>query len=140
MTAHEVTMQTNTPVQERSLGELFAELSRETSELVRHEVSLAKAELSQKAARVGKDVGFISIGGALAYAGLLTLVAALVMGLARAGLEWWVSALIVGVVVTIAGYVSTQKGLTALKREQVVPTETIDSLKENAQWAKGQMR
>jgi putative superfamily III holin-X len=130
----------NTQAQERSLGELFAELSRETSELVRHEMTLAKAELSQKAARVGKDVGLISMGGALAYAGLLTLVAALVIGLADAGLEWWASALLVGAVVTTVGYLSTQKGLTALKREQVTPTETIDTLKENAQWAKGQIR
>jgi putative superfamily III holin-X len=130
----------NTQAQERSLGELFAELSRETSDLVRHELTLAKAELSQKAARVGKDVGLISMGGALAYAGLLALVAALVIGLADAGLEWWASALIVGVVVTTGGYISTQKGLTALRREQVSPTETIDTLKENAQWAKGQIR
>ena len=133
-------MQSNTQSQDRSLGELFAELSRETSELVRHEVTLAKAELSQKAARVGKDVGFISMGGALAYAGLLTLVAALVIGLAQAGLEWWVAALVVGIVVTIIGYVSTQKGLSALKTEQVAPTQTIDTLKENAQWAKGQIK
>lgn len=125
---------------QRSLGELFAELSRETTELVRHEVALAKVELSQKAARVGKDVGFISMGGALAYVGLMTLVAAVVLGLWQAGLDPWIAALIVGVVVTIAGYVSTQKGLTALKREQVAPTQTIDTMKENAQWAKGQVR
>lgn len=130
----------NTQAQERSLGELFAELSRETSDLVRHEVALAKAELSEKAGRVGKDVGLISMGGALAYAGLLTLVAALVLGLGAAGLEWWAAALIVGVVVLIAGYISTQRGLTALKREQVAPTQTIETMKENAQWAKGQMR
>src|SRR5688572_4628366 len=133
-------MQSNTQMQERSLGELFAELSRETSELVRHEVALAKVELSQKAARVGKDVGFISMGGALAYAGLLTLVAALVMGLAAAGLQWWAAASIVGLLVLIAGFVSTQMGLSALKRERVTPTQTIDTLKENAQWAKGQIR
>jgi uncharacterized membrane protein YqjE len=133
-------MTSNTQAQDRSLGELFAELSRETSELVRHEVALAKVELSEKAARVGKDVGLISVGGALAYAGLLTLVAALVIGLAQAGLDWWVAALIVGIVVTIGGYFSTQKGLNALKREQVAPAQTLDTLKENAQWAKGQMR
>ena len=49
-------------------------------------------------------------------------------------------ALIIGIVVTVTGYISTQKGLTALKREQVAPTQTIDTLKENAQWAKGQVR
>jgi hypothetical protein len=126
--------------QERSLGELFSELSRETTELVRHEVELAKLELSDKASRVGRDVGFISMGGALAYAGLLTLVAALVMALAAAGLPWWLSALMVGIAVAIAGFVSTQRGLTALKRERVVPTQTIETIKENAQWAKGQMK
>jgi hypothetical protein len=126
--------------QDRSLGDLFAELSRETTALVRHEVELAKLELSDKASRVGRDVGFISMGGALAYAGLLTLVAALVMALAAAGLPWWLAALMVGVAVAIAGFVSTQRGLTALKRERVVPTQTIDTMKENAQWAKGQMK
>lgn len=133
-------MVSNTDTQDRSLGELFGDLSREASHLVRHEVALAKAELSEKAASIGRDVGFISIGGALLYAGLLTLVAAAVIGLSQAGLDWWASALIVGMVVTIAGYMSTHKGLSALKREQVRPTETIDSMKENAQWARGQMR
>jgi hypothetical protein len=42
--------------------------------------------------------------------------------------------------VLIVGYISTQMGLSALKREQVTPTQTVDTLKENAQWAKGQMR
>jgi hypothetical protein len=125
---------------DRSLGELFAELSRETTDLVRHEMELAKLELSAKATRVGRDVGFISMGGALAYAGLLTLVAALVMALAAAGLPLWLAAFMVGVAVAIVGYVSTQKGLTALKREQVVPNQTLATLKENAQWAKGQMK
>ena len=133
-------MVSNTQAQDRSLGELFSDLSREASHLVRHEVALAKAELSEKAASIGRDVGFISVGGALLYAGLLTLVAALVIGLSQAGLDWWAAALIVGMVVTIVGYLSTHKGLSALKREQVRPTETIDTLKENAQWARGQMR
>jgi fatty acid desaturase len=119
---------------------LFAELSRETSDLVRHEVALAKAELSETAARVGRDVAFISIGGALTYAGVLALMASLVMGLAAAGLVWWAAALIVGLVVLTVGYISTQMGLSALKREQLRPTQTVDTLKENAQWAKGQMR
>jgi hypothetical protein len=129
----------NTHAQDRSLGELFAELSRETSDLVRHEVALAKAELSETAARVGRDVAFISIGGALTYAGVLALMASLVMGLAAAGLVWWAAALIVGLVVLTVGYISTQMGLSALKREQLRPTQTVDTLKENAQWAKGQM-
>ena len=48
---------------DRSLGDLFAELTHETTTLVRQEVTLAKAELSHKAAEVGKDVGFLAAGG-----------------------------------------------------------------------------
>jgi hypothetical protein len=126
--------------EERSLGELFAELSRETSTLVRQEVALAKAELSDKAARVGRNVGFVAMGGALAYAGLLTIVGTIVIVLANAGFPWWASALLVAIVVLIVGYVLTQKGLAALGREQIAPVQTVDSMKENVQWAKGQMK
>ena len=125
---------------ERSLGDLFAELSRETSTLVRQEIALAKTELSDKAARVGRNVGFIAMGGALAYAGLLTLIAAVVVGLAALGLSSWLAALLVGILVLIAGYVFTQKGLAALRNEPVAPAQTMDTMKENAQWAKGQMK
>jgi hypothetical protein len=125
---------------ERSLGELFAELSRETSTLVRNEVALAKAELAAKAARVGRDVAMIALGGALAHAALLTIVAAVVLLLARAGLDPWLAALIVGFAVAAAGYVVAQKGLGALKSGDVTPNETIQSVKETAQWAKNQTR
>ncbi|MDP9478461.1 MAG: phage holin family protein, partial [Actinomycetota bacterium] len=60
---------------DRSIGELIAELSRETVTLVRNEIQLAKAEMSQKASRVGKNVGFLVVGGLVAYTGLLALVA-----------------------------------------------------------------
>src|SRR5688500_13227650 len=49
--------------EERSIGELFAELSQKTTTLVRQEIELAKVEMSQKASRVGKNVGFLVIGG-----------------------------------------------------------------------------
>src|SRR5215210_7015439 len=90
---------------QRSLGELFAELSRETSTLVRGEVALAKTELTQKAARVGRDAAIVAVGGALAHAGLLAIVAAIVLLLAAAGLAPWLAAFIVGLGVAGAGYV-----------------------------------
>jgi VIT1/CCC1 family predicted Fe2+/Mn2+ transporter len=125
---------------ERSLGELFAELSRETSALVRSEVALAKTELSEKAARAGRDAGMVAAGGALAHAGLLTIVAAVVLLLAAAGLPAWLAAVVAGIVVAGIGYAVAQKGLTALKREDLTPRQTMDSVKETAQWAKNQTR
>lgn len=125
---------------DRSLGELFAELARETSTLVRQEVALARAELSQKAGQVGRDLGFLAIGGAIAYAGLLAIIAAIIIALATLGLPWWLSALLVGLVVAGIGYFLVQKGLSALKRESLAPRQTLDTLKEDVEWIKEQAR
>jgi hypothetical protein len=125
---------------DRSLGELFTELARETSTLVRQEVTLARAELSQKAGQVGKDLGFLAIGGAIAYAGLLAIIAAIIIALATLGLPWWLSALLVGIVVAGIGYFLVQKGLSALKREGLAPRQTLDTLKEDVEWIKEQAR
>jgi hypothetical protein len=128
------------PQNERSLGELFAELSRETSTLVRNEVALAKTELTEKLSRIGKDASMVAVGGALAHAGLLAIVAAVVLLLASAGLAPWLAAVIAGIAVAGVGYLIAQKGITALKNEDVAPRQTIDSVKETAQWAKNQTR
>jgi hypothetical protein len=66
--------------------------------------------------------------------------AALIIGLASAGLPWWVAALLVGVIVAGIGYGLIQRGLTALKREDLAPRRTLESLQEDAHWAKEQVR
>jgi len=124
---------------ERSLGELFSDLARETSTLVRQEVQLAKTEMTQKATAVGKDVGFLAVGGAIAYAGLLALIATIIIIHGTVGLPWWLASLIVGVIVAAVGYFLVQKGLAALKHESMAPQQTIQTLKEDRQWAKEQM-
>jgi len=126
--------------EDRSLGELFAELSRETTTLIRQEVDLAKTEMSHKATAVGKDVGFLAAGGAVLYAGLLALIAAVVIGLGQAGLTWWVSALLVGLVVAGIGGFLVWRGLSNLKTMTMAPQETIQTLKEDARWAKEQTK
>jgi preprotein translocase subunit SecF len=126
---------------ERSLGELFAELSRETGTLIRKEVELARVEMSERLSRVGRHAAFIGVGGAIAYAGVLALVAALVLLLVGVfELSAWVSALIVGVLVAVVGFIMINSAVNALKRESVKPTETIRTLKENAEWAKSQTK
>jgi len=122
---------------DRSLGELFSDLSRQTSTLVRQEVQLAKTEMSDKASKVGKDVASMAVGGAIAYAGFLAIVAALIILLAEF-LPWWLSAFIVGVAVATAGYMLIQRGREAMKHDNLAPTQTIETLKEDAEWAKRQ--
>jgi hypothetical protein len=123
---------------DRSLGELFSELSRQTSTLIRQEVALAKAEMKQKGTEAGKDIGMMAAGGALAYAGLLALIAAAIIALANV-IPWWMSALIVGMLVVGIGYLLIQRGMSALKESGIAPKQTIESVKEDAEWAKKQL-
>ncbi len=125
------------PKEERSVGELLSELTRELSTLFRQEVALAKTEMSHKATKAGKDVGFLAVGGAIAYAGFLAILAGVVLALGLV-LPWWLSALIVGVVVAAIGYFLIRKGQTALKQLDLTPQETVDTLKEDKQWLKEQ--
>jgi hypothetical protein len=124
---------------ERSLGELFGDLARDMGALFRQEVQLATTEMTHKATHAAKDLAVIAVGALVAYAGLLGIVAALIIGLAAAGLSWWQAALLVGFVVAAIGAVLVQRGLGALKHADLAPRETIDTLKEDAQWAKDQM-
>lgn len=125
---------------DRSLGELFTDLTRETGTLVRKEIELATTEMTQKASKAGRNVASIVIGGAVAYAGLLGILAAVVIGLATIGLSWWLSAFLVGLVVAAIGYFMIQKGLDALKKVDIAPRQTIETLKEDTEWVKEQTR
>jgi hypothetical protein len=123
---------------DRSLGELFSELSRQTSTLIRQEVALAKAEMKQKGTEVGKDVGMMAAGGALAYAGLLALIATIIIVLAEF-MAWWLSALIVSLFVLAIGGLLVQRGMSSLKQTNMAPEQTIETLKEDKEWAKKQL-
>jgi len=116
--------------QDRSLGELLAELTQEITTLVRQEITLARVEMTDKAANVGKQLGMLAAGGALAYSGVLAIVAALIILVAQAGLPLWASALIVGVVVAGVGGFLVKKGIDAIKSQDLVPRQTLETLKD----------
>jgi len=119
---------------DRSIGDLLAELSRETSQLVRQEVQLATTEMTAKARVAGGHVGLAAAGGALAHAGLLVLLAAAVLGLSELGITPWLSALIISLLTMGVGYLLVNRGLTGLRTTSVAPTRSIESLKEDAKW------
>lgn len=120
---------------DRSLGELFADLSRQTSQLIHQEVTLAKTEMTEKATNAGKNVGFMAAGGMIVYAGFLALLTTIIILIAKV-LPWWLSALIVGVVVLAIGAVLVNMGLQALRHANPAPQETIETLKEDKRWMK----
>ena len=129
-----------THTNEPSLGEMFAELSRETRTLITQEIELAKTELAEKASRLGKGAALIVGGGLLAYGGLLAIVATVVLALIALGLPAWAGALAGGIVVAGAGYLLIRSGLAAFGPRALAPHQNIETLKEDAQWLRSQTK
>jgi cation transport ATPase len=120
---------------ERSLSELFGELARQTGTLLHQELNLARAEMTQKASQASRGVATLIVGGFVAYAGFLALLAAVIAGLATF-LDWWLAALLVALVVVVVGYLAIQSGLRSLRQGSLAPRQTIQTIKESAEWAK----
>lgn len=125
---------------ERSLGQLFADFSRQMSTLVRQEIALARAEVTARATSAGRGVAMVGAGGALAYAGALAVVAAIVLLLIEAGVTPWLAALIVGVVVAAIGGALVMSGRTTIANTDLTPRRTIETLKDDTEWAKEQVK
>ena len=123
---------------ERSLGDLFSELAAETGTLVRQEVALAQAEITTKATRVGKNVGFLAVGGAVAYAAMLAILAGVIIALSYF-IPAWIAAIAVGLVVGGVAFFVISSALEQLKNTNLKPEETVESIKEDAQWLKNQV-
>ncbi len=121
--------------EERSLGSLFSELSREIQTLFRDEIALLKSEMSHKISRGVKDISFLAVGGAVVFAGILALISAVILLLANA-MSPWVAALIVSVIVLGIGYFLVQKAITDLKTSDFAPRETLSTLKGDKEWLK----
>ena len=128
------------PRTERSLGDLFSDLSQKTSLLIRQEVQLAKTELAQKATQASRGSAMVGVGGAVAHAALFTLIASAVLLLVQLGLDAWAAAGLTAVVLAAVSYVLVRSGLQAIRPMAMAPTETVGSLKETAQWLKNETR
>jgi hypothetical protein len=127
--------------EDRSLGELFGQLSQDMSLLFRQEIQLARAEMSEKISRLTTNLISVVAGGFVAYVGALAIVAALILALHEvADISPWVSALIVGALFAIAGYVMLNRGLKELKRVDLAPRRTVENIKEDVQAIKDDVR
>lgn len=131
----------------RSIPDLLKELTTEGRNLVSEEVRLAKVEFSEKLEVFQRNLVSIGIGVALLVATLILVVEAAARGLTALladplGLETavWVAPLILAVLIGLIGWGLIKKGTTALKKEGVVPRETVDTLKKDAQWAERKVK
>ena len=121
-----------------SIGELFGQLTHDVGTLFRQEVKLAKVEMGEKVSVLKGDLTSLGAGAAVAGVGALALGAALILGLVAIGVAPWLAALLVGGALAVTGYTMLQKGMGDLKRNDLVPTRTVETLKDDVQWVKEQ--
>ena len=124
---------------ERSLGELFGRLSSDLGELMRSEIELARVEIREEAGKAGKAAGMLGAGGLIAYLGLALVATAAAWGLAEVMDAGW-AFLVVGLGVSAVGAVLVMMGRERLREVRPVPEETVETLKEDAQWARAQVK
>jgi uncharacterized membrane protein YqjE len=127
-------------LRDRSLGELLKQLSEQTTRLVHQELELAKAELAAKGKQAGQGAGLFGGAGALGLAALGALTACFILALDLV-MPAWLAALVVAVVYGIIAFVLVKQGQARIRRASPpVPTQTIETVKEDVEWAKTQMR
>lgn len=124
----------------RGIGDLLGDLSRQVSTLVRKEIELARTEVTTSVGRISRGAAMAGAGGAILYAGLLVLLIAAVLGLIEAGVQPWLSALIVGVVVLAIGGALTAFGANRVREADLAPKQTAETVKENVEFVKEQMK
>lgn len=116
----------------KSAGNLLTDALNNVSGLVRSEVDLARAEISENATKAGVAVGMIAGAAIIALVALNVLAAALVAALTEAGLDAGLSALIVGVALAIIAFVLIGKGVNDLKLSSLAPTRTVKNVQRDA--------
>jgi uncharacterized membrane protein YqjE len=133
---------------ERSLVGLFKELRDESTYLFRQEVALAKVEMSEKAAKLGRNMAYLVAGLVIAIPAVLYLTLTALVGIynglvaadmahANAG---WVAPLIMTAILGVIAAALIIKGLHAIKNEPLVPERTMDSLRDDKNWIKEKVK
>jgi Putative Actinobacterial Holin-X, holin superfamily III len=130
----------NSGADERSLAELTKQLSDQATTLARKEVELAKAEMSLKAKRLGLGAGAFGGAALLAVLALGALTAAAILGLAETVDAWLAALMVAGVYGVIAGVLALIGRSRVRAGTPPVPEETVDSVKEDVEWAKARAK
>jgi hypothetical protein len=127
-------------LRERPAGELLKDLSQQTGTLVRQELDLAKAELAQKGKQLGAGAGLLVGAAVVALLAFGALTAGLIALLATA-IDTWLAAVIVAVVyAALAGALAMAGRGRIQKAAPAAPEQTIETVKEDVQWAKTRAR
>ena len=119
----------------RSVAQLVQDVVRDLQEIVRSEINLAKAEVSEKTSRASKVAGMFGGAAVAGLLGAMALTAAIIAALSLV-VALWLSALIVAVVLLGAAGTMFLQGREKLRGLTPVPEQTVETLKEDVEWAK----
>jgi uncharacterized membrane protein YqjE len=122
---------------DRGIGELVKDLASQTSTLVRQEIQLAQAEVTQKGKRAGKGAGMLAGAAVFGLLALGALPAALI-ALLDTWVATWIAALIVMVLWLVVAFVLAKAGQKSLQQATPPAPQTIETVKEDIEWAKTQ--
>jgi uncharacterized membrane protein YqjE len=128
-------MSTRMETDDRSIGQLMSEVTRDIGQLVRQEIELAKTETKEEVQRAGRAGAMFGAAGLLGFLAVLLLSFAVAWALAEA-MPAGVAFLIVGAVYAIAAFVAAQRGRQRMKQFDPVPHETVETIKEDVQWVR----
>lgn len=131
---------------EAGLGRSVSDLLSDVGTLVRQEVELARCELAEKAKQAKSGATKLGLGGALGLVGAFVLSGAAVLGLTLLLQTWmgtlpalFISALVVGAILGVAAWLLLKKGGEEMSPDHLMPRRTLDSIKEDARWARRQV-
>lgn len=128
------------PGAEPALRPLVSQLAQDSAALVKQEIALARAEVRQSIRQTANAAVKLGLAAALVTVGGLVLTAFLVLLLGELLGSYWVSALIVGVIFAIVGTLLALGGARRLKEASMAPEATLETLKEDADWARSEMQ
>lgn len=124
--------------QQESVGSLLSGIIQDLQEMVRGEVALARTELREDAMGMGRGVATIAAGALVGVTGFIFLMLGATY-LLNKWVQMWIAAAIVGVVLAVIAAIFITKGRSTLRASNLKPEQTINSLKEDKEWAKQQM-
>ena len=135
-----MTQTDNQDLRDRPVGELLKQLAQETTTLVRQELELAKAEVSEKGKKAGLGIGILGAAGVVALLALGALTAFFILALDGV-MPAWLAALIVALVYgAIAGVLALMGRERVQEVGKPIPEQTVETVKEDVEWAKTQMQ
>lgn len=124
-------------LRDESFGALLKQLGDQTSTLVRQEIELARAELSERGKRAGAGAGMLGTAAVVGLLALGALTAAIIAALAT-GMDTWLAALIVAVAYGAVAGIAAVIGKNRVVEAVPPAPQTVETIKEDVSWAKTQ--